>query len=110
MQLVCGQLDVFNHYGSLIDPSRQQHQQEKHADKLVCSCHLQREVHRHVEESSFHLTSILNNTSIKELRLLFWGCDSVNFGRYFVEKFFFHVHFSLPILDVESLSPVSVNV
>jgi hypothetical protein len=54
----------------LSDCSQQQHQ---HADRYFGSCHLQREVHWHVEESSNQLTSKRNNTLIKEVRLLFFG-------------------------------------
>jgi hypothetical protein len=70
VQLVCGQrADCKRYGGSLSDRSQQQQQ---HADRHVCSCHLQREVHWNVEESSIQLTSKLNYTLIKELRLLFF--------------------------------------
>jgi hypothetical protein len=68
VQLVCGLRADFKRYGSLSDRSQQQH-----ADRHVGSCHLQREVHWNVEESSIQLTSKLNSTLINELRLLFFG-------------------------------------
>jgi hypothetical protein len=74
VQLVCGQRADCQRNGSLIDRNKQQQQ---HADRHVGSCHLQREVHWHVEESPIQLTSKLNNTLIKELRLLFLERDTV---------------------------------
>jgi hypothetical protein len=48
-------------------------QQQQYAERLVGSCHLQREVHWHLEDFSIHLTTKLNNTLINEQRLLFFG-------------------------------------
>jgi hypothetical protein len=68
--LVCGQRAVCQRHDSLSDHSQQQQQ---HADSNVLSCHLQRELHLHVHESSIHLTSKLNNTFINKGKLLFIG-------------------------------------
>jgi hypothetical protein len=56
VQLVCGQRAVCQRYGSLSDRSQQQ-QQQQHGDIHFGSFHLEREVHWHVEECSFQLTS-----------------------------------------------------
>jgi hypothetical protein len=72
VQLVCGQrADSKGNGGSLSDRSHQQ--QKQHAGRHVGSCHLQKEVNWHVEDSSIQLNSSLNNTLIKELRSLFFG-------------------------------------
>jgi hypothetical protein len=70
VQLVCGQrADCQRYGGSLSDRS----QQQQHADRHVVSCHLQREIHWHVEESSIQLTYKRNSILINEMRLLFFG-------------------------------------
>jgi hypothetical protein len=108
VQLVCSQrADSNGNCGSVSDRNQQQQQ---HADRHVGSCHLQREVHWIVEDSSIQLNSKLNNTLINELRLLFLVRDAVKFGRSSVETFCLHFHFSLPTVDVIMLSPGSVKV
>jgi hypothetical protein len=72
VQLVCGQRAVCQRYGSLSDSSQQQ-QQQQHADRHVGSCHVQKEMHYHVEDSSNHLTSELNNSLVTKTNLLFIG-------------------------------------
>jgi hypothetical protein len=68
VHLVCGQRADCQRYGSLSDRSPQQ----QHSDRHFGPCHLQREVHWHVEDSSIHLSSKYNNTLINELTLLFF--------------------------------------
>jgi hypothetical protein len=60
VQLVCGRRAECQRNGSLSDRSQQQQQQ--HPERHFGSCHLQKEMHWHVEESSNQLTSKHNNT------------------------------------------------
>jgi hypothetical protein len=66
VQLVCGQCaDCNGHGGNLSYRSHQQQQQ--HAGRRVGSCHLQKQVNWHVQDSSIQLNSSLNNTLINLL-------------------------------------------